>query len=1373
MKESIISYIPQDLLRRYIHSPDEVGVEGRILEGSFLMIDISGFTPLLERLAERGREGVEETSDILNTVFSGILDIIYDNGGSVVKFSGDAVICLFRGVRGDIRTASRLQAVKSSLDIMDFIGRYRVMDTLAGEISLNLSIGVNTGRFQEFILGSDERLERILTGVTLEDLVKAQKFAEEGQIVLTKNTINFIEDMIEFEHFKFNKYFNLLSMSDFVEMKIPKKMRLDIEELDEDILRKFIPHRVYEKAVAVSEDMAMMGEHRNTTVLFLNFVDLHRTLEAYNEYFNEVVDIVKKYDGTLAKVDHHTTGDRMMILFGALKTHEDDEERACNCARDIIDILPARFPKLKQRIGISSGYVFAGNIGSLERREYTTIGNIVNMSARLMTGAHFNSINVDERIKEEIGDSFYFDSKTEKKIKGFAEIQSIYLLGDRKRIPHFIEERALLIGREGELDLIEGLLDEVSGDGRGRILSISGVAGIGKSRLTEEVISKAIDRNFRIFTGDCLSYGKNISYHPWRSILRDLFGISQFDTTDIVLDKIESGLESIGKDLWSPILAQFMGYDVEDNEFTATLGAEHKKGTAFNIITGLLEELSQSVPVLIVLEDLHWIDKASQELMEYLFSMLIHSPVLLMMVFRPEFKSEKFEELPNYNFIELTPFDEDDVESLIRSRISMESIPDKLMRIFIDRTRGNPFYVEEILSLMVEDGILVKNDITGLYEVSADLEEVDIPASISDIILTRIDTLTERDKNILKVASVIGRMFLFSILNSVQSIRNDERLKTSLGNFERFDITLLHKSIPEVEYIFKHILTQEVLYSMISYAGRREVHKRVGSYIEENALDLSEQFELLSYHFINAQEWKRGYEYSLKSAQKNAKIYSCSEALEYYKKALKCLDELKKEDEISESDYTIKKYDLLKGIDEQLHILARRDEQRENLEEMEVKAKRIRKPEVMGDFYNRLANYYSLLGEQDNGMEYALKSVEITEGVSGDEILKIRCRSFSIVGKCNWYLQKFEDALKYLNEAYDIAENKGFTPSKLRCLIDIGVVYMNMGDFHRSLDYYSKAHHIMEGDYTDVLLEIEVLGKMGAIYGNLEDYDRAIETLEKHYEMSSEIGARKESLQSLFNLGVASNVMSNYGDVIRYMDEALRLSKDMQFPKGIYNSLHILGKIYNDTGLYEIAEEYIEEMLEIALEIGDKEGEVKYHLVKGLINYERGEYREGFDEAQKSLKLAQEIGNKWLIMTGYHSSALTKLKMGELSEAKEFAETGLDTAKDFEKGKSIASYLYLLSEIERKSGKIDEAKTHIEEAVELMEGRPPSLDIEFEYYKVLKSLKRTEEAENILKKLYDIILERADSIEDDDMTESYLSNNLVVSEIISEYKKVI
>jgi tetratricopeptide (TPR) repeat protein len=447
--------------------------------------------------------------------------------------------------------------------------------------------------------------------------------------------------------------------------------------------------------------------------------------------------------------------------------------------------------------------------------------------------------------------------------------------------------RAELIGRATEITRLKEAVEHLK-HGRTSIFSITGDAGTGKSRLLEEFRSSIDLHAIQWREGHSYDYTQNIPYFPLINLLNRAWQIREGDTPGQVKQKIENGAAAIIDERHD--LIPYLGnlYSLSYWE-TEDISPESWKARLHEAIQLILANLCKSSPTVVCMEDLHWADPSSIELLR---NMLIHLkyPVLFICMFRPSFSlftSQQMVSIDSHNEIRLHDLSPTDAHSMVKSLLKTEDIPPILSSFIREKVEGNPFYLEEIINSLMETEVLIRDD--GLWKLRRPLTEKDIPGTVHGIITARLEHLDRKTRHILQEASVIGRAFRYKILNRI-SERKDQ-IDESLTGLERTDLIRTQSLQPELEYIFKHALTQEVVYNGLLKKERQEIHEKIGFAMEELFRDrLHEYYETLAYHFKEGQSLQKAVEYLIKAGEKSRNRYSLEEANLYYQEAFNLLN---------------------------------------------------------------------------------------------------------------------------------------------------------------------------------------------------------------------------------------------------------------------------------------------------------------------------------------------------------------------------------------------------------------------------------------------------------------------------------------------------
>ncbi|MGQ9706309.1 MAG: tetratricopeptide repeat protein [bacterium] len=1257
--KKIMPYISEDIILEKIKDQLSSDIKKNVIEGSLLLVDLSGFSDLSDRISKSGKFAPEDILNILNRFFSTILEVTGEFGGILLKFSGDAMLVLFRGRGGNIRRESRLQAISCAYMIKERLKELGSLETPIGPVTLTVNMAINNGRFTDLRVGSHTRIERIISGSVVEELSRCEDATEPGEISLTRRTYKYMEDCITVKPKRGTLFLSLTEIKFNPSDHKVKREKIDTSSLEINRLKPYLPIGVFEKLISLPDDLPLIGEHRKAVILFINYRGLKRDLAVQNIFFNTAHRIVRKYDGMINKIDPFKTGERLMVVFGVPTAHEDDEMRASFCAVELMKALISENRELRVKIGMHVGHLFAGNLGSQNRREYTVIGGTVNIASRLMEITPSNSILSSEELKEKVVNRFWFNPMGHLRLKGIEEPKEVSIIQGIRRVPLLVSERRSIIGRDREVDEMTRYIKDVR-DGKGTILIIDGEAGIGKTRLVEEALSIAVDNNFRIYKGDCTGFGRDIPFYPWRSILNDIFGLTPFEDRDVAEEKVSAMLKGFGQSEWTPVLCQALGFDVQDTPLTASLDPELKRQRVFDMVLYILKRMAHSEPILIIIDDLQWIDPTSKDMLYFISPRITNDRLFIILALRPEIDVSDIKSYKNSYSINLTPLDFHSIEKLIKDRTGLKEISNTFINLILDISNGNPFYTEEITNLLFEKRVIVKDE-KGRVIMKDDINEIDIPQTVNDIILSRVDFLDERTKGILKVASVIGRTFRLKVLDALQDIANGEELKNILKNLERLDITLLNQGDPDWEYIFKHLMTHDVVYSTIPYGVRIELHGKVAKYLEEEMWgDITSRYELIAYHNSNANQFEKAYEYYLKAAQKAARSLSCRDGLKLYELSKNNLIKVFENKLIDEHDYLQRRYEILLGMGTLYNILGDRDNEGNIASELNSISTKLddNNLKARASLFN--SSYLIETGVIDLAREEAEKTHKVATEIKNEELI---ARALLLIGKTYQIKIEIDRALEYFIKSFNLAKKIDLKDVMIASLINIAVIYHLSGQLDKALKNSQKALAISE-EIDDLASQMKIINRIGEIYGQMGELEKAREYHENLLAISRRVGARLYEMLSLICLGLNDLSKMLLETSVKYFRESLSVAEEIKSTRGIGLIYLNMGVLSIDVGLYEEAEEYLRIALERAKEIGDKLTEGRTYTQLGRIGVILGKHKFAEEYLIKAEQIARQGGIKELEIDILFYRTLMLIDNGQYKEASETSNNLMNTSDE-------------------------------------------------------------------------------------------------------------
>ncbi|NQT55478.1 MAG: AAA family ATPase, partial [Desulfobacteraceae bacterium] len=602
------------------------------------------------------------------------------------------------------------------------------------------------------------------------------------------------------------------------------------------------------------------------------------------------------------------TGDGIMALFGAPIALEDAPQRALRSALSIHREI-ARFndqkkgiKPIKMRIGVHTGPVVVGTLGNDLRVEFKAVGDTVNLASRMEGLAEPGTTYVTKDVFKLTEGLFQFESLGEREVKGKEEAVPVYRVLSAKEDVYrsrLGSERMIyseMVGRDKYLDRLElQVMKAINGEGS--IVNIIGEAGIGKSRLVAELKNREVMNRVSLFEGRAISTGRNLSFHPIIDLFKHWARIKEDDSEAAALSKLATAIRQVYPEEVHdvlPFVATLMGMKLSGRYTERVKGIEGEalEKLILKNMRDLLIKATELSPLLIVTEDLHWADTSSIELMESLFRIAVTQRILFVNVFRPGHRETGDrivetikEKLPaHYVEIVLQPLDERMSEALINNMLKIKGLHHALISQIVQRSGGNPFFIEEVVRSFIDEGAVVAKK--GSFEVTERIDKMVIPHTINDVLMARIDRLEEKTRNLLKIASVIGRGFFYRILTEVAKTIED--IDDRLSYLKEIQLIRERRRMEELEYLFKHALAQEAAYESILVQKRKELHLKVADSILKVFKErLHEFYGMLAYHYSKGEDPDNTEEYMIKAGEEALRSSASSEALNYYQQGLK------------------------------------------------------------------------------------------------------------------------------------------------------------------------------------------------------------------------------------------------------------------------------------------------------------------------------------------------------------------------------------------------------------------------------------------------------------------------------------------------------
>jgi adenylate cyclase len=895
-KKNIQYYIPERIMKILAENKSRIHRNEK-LRGGVLFFDLVKFTRLTVLFTESGPRGAEKLHELMTKYYDLMIDIIHKYGGAIYQFAGDSAIAVFEeNESGELETMFTICAC--ALEMKNVLER---SDLQYKEHKFIAKFALSYGDFQQVLLGNDTTYFQIaLLGPAIERVVQAEVLARQGEIILAPEIALAVK---EFSEIGWEQNTPRLEKLNRTVKTNPIKPFLP-DENDDKFLKKcsrFLPP-VLAKKIKESK-MDYLGEFRDVSCVFIQVdgIDFSRdsnAIEFLNKIYVYICELCAIYSGILIQSDFTDKGSVFLILFGAPVALEKKEMMAVRFSLKLLENRK-QFSFIKNlNIGIAGGPMYCGDVGSTKCKGYSVMGEFINLASRLMQYPTGDFPALDQRTAKSLPETFIIEETAGVRLKGIAESVSVFKITGEKKAHKIKVDQSPLVGRKKEVAWLKDRLNESVTTGTA--VGMIGDAGVGKSRLVFDFLENAQTAKFEIYSGICYSYEKFTPYFPWKAVLLKIFNLHDEIEPVAALFKIEAVLKSLENfennasvfETWARVFYRLIGGSTEETSYTSNMDPKKKSEQIFQITGLIFAQKTARGKILVLFEDYHWIDESSENLIHNIHALDIPG---LMFVFasRPEGPVYKWGTLKRYQQFILNEFSVEDSVEYIRTKMNLAESDPKTLSLekeILHKGRGNPFFLESIIYSLREQQVLIE-DQNGKCRLSGEDREIEIPNSIQGVLLSRIDRLDETAQQVLKNASVIGRLFSFTLLKSIASKEIEAILFSHLSQLESNDFTIMESSDP-LTYLFKHVLIRDVAYNSLLSVTRESLHNRLAIYLESlGEENIQENIDLLAYHFFQARNLEKAIEYSLSAARSAAANYSNSDAIHHYTNVLQMIEE--------------------------------------------------------------------------------------------------------------------------------------------------------------------------------------------------------------------------------------------------------------------------------------------------------------------------------------------------------------------------------------------------------------------------------------------------------------------------------------------------
>ena len=1142
--------IPDLIVQKY-----QKGETNGKFSGTAIFLDISGFTPMTEKLMRQGKVGVEVLSKILNNMFEKVIHIIYQEEGFISTFAGDALTSIFSTVNGE-------KPLKVALKILEFFKTHGSNKTQFGEFNLEVKLGLSFGEIRWGIVGSDEYKSFYFRGEAINGCAASEHLCSKGEIVIDTKLKSILPNQKYSFEFKEENYFSV-SFQEVSNLSGNQTRLGEIRSSDtpESLMRLFFPSLLQQE---------ISSEFRDITSVFISFEE-PGSFSGLNKIVSRVLEHLNSFGGYLSSLDFGDKGSLLLVLFGAPTSYEDNNLRAADFANHVRNELGDKI-----KIGITFGTTFTGFVGSELRNTYTALGNIVNLSGRFMASASPGQVLISNHVAKYIEREFqvkYSEKKTFKGIEGEVEVyellQSTYFEDEGLHTGGFV-------GREDESERLKKFSQKFLTGSFAGMIYVYGEAGVGKSKFLYEFTKPLIKSGAALIVLQTDSILRK-SLNPFIAHFMEYFNISQKlsekqkkaqfkNIFDELIAQVKSRsfpdpkeVNSLMENLLSNWASMAAMINIQYKDFTyENLDAKSRFAASLSVIRSyfLLRSLIQ--PLILVIEDAYHIDEDSKQAIDNLCSGIPKIPLIIFASCRlgddgskPKFLSR------NKNFekeISLKPLKRSESNKLIRFLLD-KPIHENLSNFIIEHSEGNPLYIEEFCKYLLRNNMM--HEIKGVYELAS--KNVDIPEGIGSVLVARIDRLPKDIKKVILMASVLGREFNVHVLPKLisgEAIDFNEALQEGIRQN-------IWKKFSGNFYQFNQSTLREVAYSMQLTEDLKKLHKKSAEALVAYYGDHPGRMADIAHHYEKAGILDKTVEYLYKAVTVAGENYHNENCLDLYKKLLTYLEDNEEKIKIYAKIAEIKE---LTGLWEQAIA---------SLSEGIGLAQKIENELISADLQSYIGEILQKKGEPKKAIYSILEAISVAERYEDDRILS---RCYLNLGRTYWGQGNFKKSMESLETAFQLKSKIKDDSGTALALYYTGVVKRDQGDIKKAVEYYKKSEKLFT-KVRDRRYLTYPLYDLGVIY----QYQGDLDTSEKHFKKCAfvykEIGYKSGESAALLNIGVAHFLRGNYDQALDLFNQSLRLANQLGERMAIAFALFRLSTVYYEMELYRQSIAYAKQAL--------------------------------------------------------------------------------------------------------------------------------------------------------------------------------------------------
>ena len=1268
-----------NLIPRFICSAYNQQISKGSFYGSIFYIDINNYTNLADYLKKFEFEGTEQLSVILNKIFEKLINTIYQEKGFVSNFAGDSLIVIFKNA--DIN-----KTYESSKKIRDVFVKNRIIKTSYGDFNLSAKFGLSCGKISWGIVGTEEQKIYYFKGSPINNSIKISQKSQNFQIEIKKRKLK--NQIVEY----------------------PRKFRVN-KKINLNTVKKFFSSSVIKYPYS--------GEFREVVSVFIGFPQTE-SYQKINSYSSKLIDIAKIYQGYVNSLEFSDKGPLFLVVFGAPTSYENNLNHALDFALQLDRFLPGTF-----KISISWGTVYSGILGSKTRCTYTVLGDVVNQAAKALQKISYSEIVVTSPVFRRTKNHYNYSDLPSMFVKGKNKMLKVYKLNYKLTGVNSFKSKNQMVGRREEFDRIIDFFNPSNQINSSKIVLVTGESGIGKSRLCQEIKRNLEDDfNFFYLRGDEV---RDDSFFMFKIFFKDYFSISDLDCNEDNLKKFNLKWQKIydsfadNKNFLSrefvrtkPVLSNLSGLSQQDFHFFDKLQPRVKYLNIISAVKTFFRVVSRKHPLIIIFDDIQWMDKDSKKLFEELMVNIENFPISFIASYRSELENYISDvDIPkNYKILKIK-LDKLNIKTISELSKQMFKLkPDqKLLDFLVEKSNGNPFYLEQYAYFLLENNLLKSNKL----ETSINSENLSIPPTIREILIARIDRLSDHLKELIKNASILGLEFDVNILSSMLDIKLTKEILKE-GEQEK-----VIQSLTELIYIFQHAMIRETIYTMQLKSQLEKLHSKAAKCIANVYPDHGEKYYNIAYHYQKANILELANKYYRLAALYATQNFQNQQAINCYANILKSTTK-----KINQIELKLKIADIY-------HQMGNWDKSKAYYLECLNLAGNLKHKQYQSSSYFGLGWVYFRIN-YNKSLEYFEKSIELADSIEVDNFFYLRL--LGSYGLALLKLGKIEQSRQYYQKQLELAKKLQDQKNIAKAIEGLGSISWREGNLQQAKKYFNESLTIFE-QLNDILDVQAIYGNLGSIYFSDGDYDRANVYYNKLLKTSFKIGNKNAIAVAYNNIGNIHAHKNNYQKALDYYLKRLEISREIADLKGISLTQGNIGSILYHLGQYQEALKAYQEMKSSCQKIGDLRlvGLASANIARVLINF--GKYIEARKLIAEKFIIDKQLNYRQGLAKSFGEAGLINFYLGNYKQAIICNLRRLDLLREIDNKLEISQTHCDLANVYIETGNTEKASMHLANAESILLEKKIKLNLaEFYYVKAMfyyKQQKYSDALDNLKK----------------------------------------